>query len=219
MLVILLGGFFLGRLTEPAQGTPRIEPLESGVPTAVKTEPRPVEVGGEQKTPGHDPASPCQYRNAMTVNEVIEMVKQLHGLFMLNAPLTFVITAPPEVDCAVTLQGDFYALIAAACLWGGGSLCTIEPAPDPRTEIDTGIPSPEYAGVVIHHVPDSPSDVIIMSYARALGRFIVHKSSHIPDGIARLNRTHNPRFFWFQLGPGCPWTDTHICGESGEPKP
>ncbi len=165
------------------------------------------------------PVSPYQYRNEMTVGEVMEMVKQLHGLFKQRGHLTFVITFAREDAPSAAFQGEFNALIVAACQWEGDSLCIIEPAPDPRTDIDTGIPSPEYPGVVIHHVPESPSDGIITNIAWALGRFIVRKTAHVPDGIARLNVGQGPHFYWFELGPGCPWRDIRVCGESSEPKP
>ncbi len=186
-------------------GTPM---LVERIRTTSMPVPKPEAVSAPSIAPSPVP-TPYQYRNEMTINEVMEMVRQLNGLFKQDAPLTFVITAPPESS---SFSSDFYALVVAACQLAGNSSCTIEPAPDPRIEIDTGIPSPEYPGIVIHHEPTSPSDVISTNYMWALGRFVARKSSHIPDGIARLNINHNPHFYWFELGPGCPWKDTRVCG-------
>ena len=154
----------------------------------------------------------------MTVEETMKTVKGLSNLFKDARSLTFVITGHPDNE---SFRTDFYSLIVAACQSAeiaGNSPCSIENAPDPQREVDVDIPTPKYPGIVIHHEPISPDDRTGLDsmHILGIGRFVVRKSSHVPEVIANLNRNHHPHFYWFELGPGCPWNDPNVCGEAGK---
>ena len=160
-------------------------------------------------SPERSQVGPYQYRNEMSIDQIAKTVKGLSNLFKNAGSLTFVITAHPDSE---SFRSDFYSLIVAACQSAeiaGNSPCSMENAPDPQREVDVDIPTPKYPGIVIHHEPISPNDQTGLDsmHILGIGSFIVRKSSHIPEGIARLNAHHQPHFYWFELGPGCPWKD------------
>jgi hypothetical protein len=142
-----------------------------------------------------------KYQNEMTMTQTVATAQMLGQRFSQAAPFLMVITAPPENGAFKT---DFYNLIVAACRGAPAAKCSIEPAPDP-TEIDTGIPKPQFAGIVIHHRPKDSADIIINIIMQTLDCFMMHKSESIPDRIARLNDANNPNFYWFEIGRGSPW--------------
>jgi hypothetical protein len=190
-------------------------PRSMTTPVAVSS-PAPLSVVPSPNTPDSDlqqaQGGPYQYRNEMNIADTIRFVRQLSELFKQRTSLTFVITAPPS---SKLFESDFRAFIVAACQLAGNK-CVIENTPDPAIDIDANIPVPEYPGIVIHHVPVSPSDGMSTSFMWAMGGFIARKSSRVPEGIARLNTSHNPDFYWFELGSGCPWASASVCGVSEE---
>jgi len=151
--------------------------------------------------------APYQYRNEMSLKTTFNVIQTLGRFFKQISPLTIVVTAPPD---NAAYKEDFYELILAACRQSDVT-CTIEPAPDTTVEVDSGIPDPQYPGVVIHHEPASNVDVMNNPFMISLGCFIVKKSSHIPAAIAALNDTHNKNFYWFELGHGSPWKPDGSC--------
>ena len=157
------------------------------------------------------PVSPAEYRNKMSAQKTIETVRLLSGVFLQNPHATMVITAPPESEA---FKNDFYAMIVAACQREPTADCTIEPAPNPQLDIDSGITDPEYQGIVIHHKSIAAGDYTADIFISALSCYVVRKTSHLPDGIAHLNLNNTPYFYWFELGHGSPWQsdNTSRCG-------
>jgi len=157
-----------------------------------------------QTTAPQSVPTPYQYRNELSVPALMKLIQQLHGTFTQNQPLTFVITAPPEGE---QFKDDFYAVVVAACQWReSASLCTIEPAPDPRLVIDTGIPAPRFPGIVVHSADSMPNLLGTMLTMWLRDVFTVHKSGQIPNAIKRLDPNKNDQnLVWFELGSGSPW--------------
>jgi hypothetical protein len=157
-------------------------------------------------------APPKEFRNNMSVRQTFEIVGQLHGTFARqNPPLTFVITAPHE---SARFRQNFYTMIVAACQGiPEKSSCLIEPAPDPNVELDTGIPTPKYPGIVIH-APDSLPDLLGTMLKQYLGKcFLIHKTTKVVEGISQLKnkREQDSQLVWFELGPGSPWNQGGGC--------
>ncbi|SIO55904.1 hypothetical protein SAMN05443247_08152 [Bradyrhizobium erythrophlei] len=200
--VALLLAFFLygvspdiyRRATAPSVLPPPATPIEIPNPTPLPTA---VPTG-------------MQYRNEMSLKAALATSAKLAMLFSAIPGMTFVITAPPENEL---FKNDFYALIVATCQREPSAKCIIEPAPDPKVDIDAGIPDPQYPGIVIHHAPATPySDSMVDSFMYALGCFHLKKSSRVPESIARLNIGKTPNFYWFELGNGSPWNANGACG-------
>jgi hypothetical protein len=147
------------------------------------------------------PVNPVEYRNKMSAQKTLETVRLLSRVFLQNPHATMVITAPPESEAFK----NFYAVIVAACQREPTADCTIEPAPNPQLDIDSGITDPEYQGIVIHHKATSASDFTADNFISALSCYVVRKGSHLPEGIAHLNFNNTPHFYWFELGHGSPW--------------
>ncbi len=148
-------------------------------------------------------------RRGMSLKETAGTIERLARLFNQIPSLTAVITAPPENR---EFHDDFEALIFAACRAAPSANCTIEPAPDPNLDVDSGIPDPDFAGLVIHHAPKSVSDVIVNNMLPVLNCLNAKKSPKMPDAIERLNVNGVPNFYWFEIGRGSPWRTDGRCG-------
>jgi hypothetical protein len=72
--------------------------------------------------------------------------------------------------------------------------CLIEPAPNPQTELDTGIPAPQYPGIVIHTDDSLPQLTGTMLRMYLEGCFIIHKSPNVPNGIESKKPTEFEKF-------------------------
>ena len=152
--------------------------------------------------------APYQYRTEMTLKQSAVLVERLANVFKRYQPIWFVVTAPTE---SKSFKDDLYDAIVSACHQAGPNSCTIEPAPDPEKEVDTGIPESKYNGVVIHSVSKQPDEYLGEAIFGAFSTVSHSQEWEFPDAINKLNMIHNPNFVWIQIGRENPWT--HSCGQ------
>jgi hypothetical protein len=192
--------------------TPKATKQNKPNPAPAKQQPRPVipnspEAYGGMKAETGPTAKLSPYGQGMTAVQAFAIVDRLNSVFR-GKKLIFVITAPKENE---RFRKDFYAMVVRACRASADTGCMIEPVPDPDVELDTGIPSAQYPGIVIH-APDSLPELTETMLKQALDQcFIIHKNKTIPDGIAKLNPSPGTELVWFELGPGSPWNPGGGC--------
>ena len=149
-----------------------------------------------------------KYKNQMNIQNSLETTRMLGLYFDAISPITMVITAPSDNEA---FKDDFYSIIVAACHMSPTTRCLVEPVPDPKLDVDSDIPDPEYSGIVIHHKSLGPNDVTINNIVRVFGCFKIKMGAHIPNGISQLNVDHLQNFYWFELGHGSPWNPDREC--------
>jgi hypothetical protein len=153
------------------------------------------------------------YRNEMSVSQVANLTEHLAGAVRQAKPIVFLITFAAGNG---KFKDDISGLIVHACDMVGGSPCTIERPPDPKLEIDTGIPTPTRSGIVVHaseSTEKSTGQYIASRYVLGSCYNAVYSDSKIPDSIKKAARLGpgDRSFVWLELGPGSPWSLSGGC--------
>jgi hypothetical protein len=161
---------------------------------------KPLATPASQATPATSISKESEYRNQLSLLQTTNLTYRLSKLFEQNRPLVFVITAPLGSGA---FELDFNVLIREACQRAGNSACMILYPLDPNHAADTGIPEPQYPGIVIHTLGVRPLGTMLSQLLG--GAYIVRTSEHIPEQIRVRNPTKVENgLVWFELGKGNP---------------
>jgi hypothetical protein len=171
--------------------------------------PTPPTIAVQTAIPGRSTATVYAYRNEMSVSQVANLTEHFAGAIRQAKPIVFLITFSPGNE---KFREDVYALILAACnavRGGTENPCVIERPPDPKLEIDTGIPTPTHSGLVVHASEsiENSGQYIASQYVLGSCYNAVYSDSKIPDSIKKAARLgpNDRNFVWIELAPGSPW--------------